>query len=271
MEAGPGGDGRSLQALLQGSAREHATLAALVAGSSLRSRAECAPLPPLSFADAQRLAEGRDGRQRGREGKTKLPVKGILAGPPDTSAFWHFAEVPALPPAHAARPAARRCARRRAFRIFPPDPRPAVALPPSASGSTGGGAGLLLGRGARGPGGADRRARRPARRPDLRGAAGRAAARRRARGGAGGGRRRRCGGAGRLAAPARARARRGAARAGGRRRGAPLRLGPQSPSVHELRSLCVNNVNRHSVTHARVAGLSVGCVCAAMLTSQPPN
>lgn len=128
MEAGPGGGGRSLQALLQGSAREHAALAALVAGSSLRGRVECAPLPPLSFADAQRLAEGRDGRQRGREGKTKLPVKGILAGPPDTSAFWHFAEVP-LPSAYTARPATRRCARRRAFRILRLIPaRPAPSL-----------------------------------------------------------------------------------------------------------------------------------------------
>lgn len=232
MEASPGGGGRSLQALLQGSAREHAALAALVAGSSLRGRVECAPLPPLSFADAQRLAEGRDGRQRGREGKTKLPVKGILAGPPDTSAFWHFAEV--APPSRAHSPP-RHPPLRAPARVphVTPDPGPAGALPPLVSGSTGGGTGLLPGRGARGPGGANRRARRPARRPDLRGAAGRAAARRRARGGAGAGGRWQCSRSGQLAAPAGARARRGAARAGGRRHGASIRLGLQSPNMQE--------------------------------------
>lgn len=81
--------------LLHGSAQEHAALVALLEGSGLRTRAACPPLPPALFADAQRLAEGRDGRQRkeGKLGKTKVPLKGIAAGPPDTSAFWLLSEV----------------------------------------------------------------------------------------------------------------------------------------------------------------------------------
>ena len=93
MAVRPGGARESFGSLLRGGAAEHAVLVALLAGSELSSRAECAPLPPASFADAQRLADGRDGRQR-KEGKTKVPVKKVLAGPPDSSAFWLLSEVP---------------------------------------------------------------------------------------------------------------------------------------------------------------------------------
>lgn len=93
MAAPPGAAGESFGSLLRGGAAEHAALVSLLAGSELSSRAECAPLPPASFADAQRLADGRDGRQR-KEGKTKVPVKKVVAGPPDSSAFWLLSEVP---------------------------------------------------------------------------------------------------------------------------------------------------------------------------------